>query len=54
MVGSVLDSTVDLVDAVITTARDHVKQDRQVAEASRRAALDIANAEVSGWSAEFR
>ena len=49
MVGSVLDSTVDLVDAVITTARDHVEQERQAAEVSRRNALEMANAEVGDF-----
>lgn len=53
MVGSVLDSTVDLVDAVISTARDHVEQERRAAEASRAAALDIAHAEVSQSEISF-
>ncbi|ORX38250.1 putative microtubule motor [Kockovaella imperatae] len=46
MVGSVLTSTADLVDAVISTAHAHLKAEREASEEARRLALDASDAEV--------
>ena len=42
-----LDSTADLVDAVLTTARVHLATEAEAAVKSRKLATDIADAEVS-------
>jgi hypothetical protein len=42
----VLGSTADLVDAVISTAREHVAAEAAAATRSRQLAADTANAEV--------
>ncbi|WWD19337.1 hypothetical protein CI109_103796 [Kwoniella shandongensis] len=47
MVGSVLGSTADLVDAVITTARDHLAAEAASSLASRDAALRASSSEIS-------
>ncbi|KAK8854531.1 hypothetical protein IAR55_003270 [Kwoniella newhampshirensis] len=47
MVGSVLDSTADLVDAVITTARDHLAAEAASSAASRDLALRASSSEIS-------
>lgn len=47
MVGSVLESTADLVDAVINTAREHLVVELEAAQRSKQYALEMANAEVT-------
>ncbi|CAD6590162.1 MAG: kinesin motor protein cin8, partial [Tremellales sp. Tagirdzhanova-0007] len=47
MVGSVLDSTADLVDAVISTARDHLAVEAQSSVRLNQLTSDTANAEIA-------
>ena len=47
LVESVMGSTADLVDAVIATARQHVREEREAGNKSRQLAVDTANDEVS-------
>ena len=49
-VGSVLESTADLVDAVITTAREHLQSEAQAAAKARQLTVETANAEVISFS----